>query len=364
MTVDFSRSLIFQGSTSGTVTLGYVGHSLVESKNKDYASHSLGELKSKDYAGQSLVESKSKDCVDQGLAESKSKEQIIRGPLDYLLSSEGKNIRHKLMMAFNEWLRIPPEKAEIISEIINLLHTASLLIDDIQDSSQLRRGKPVAHNIFGVAQTINSANYAYFLAQQMLSSLKSVRANDVFVEELLNLHKGQGMDLYWRDTLTCPTEEQYIGMVLDKTGGLFRLAVRLMQLESNHTCDCVPLANILGTAFQIRDDILNLKASSYAKNKGFCEDITEGKFSFPIIHSINSDPSNKQLVNILKQKSEDDLIKAYAVDYINSTRSFAYSHEKFSMLMEDAKSMMDELNTRMGYSLGMAEFLGLLELSQ
>jgi geranylgeranyl pyrophosphate synthase len=67
----------------------------------------------------------------------------------------------------------------------------------------------------------------------MLSSLQSTRANDVFVEELLNLHRGQGMDLYWRETLTCPTEEEYIGMVLDKTGGLFRLAVRLMQLESN-----------------------------------------------------------------------------------------------------------------------------------
>lgn len=86
-----------------------------------------------------------------------------------------------------------------------------------------------------MAQTINSANYAYFLAQQKLSALHSTRANDVFVEELLNLHRGQGMDLYWRDTLTCPTEEQYMGMVLDKTGGLFRLAVRLMQLESHHT---------------------------------------------------------------------------------------------------------------------------------
>ena len=111
--------------------------------------------------------------------------------------------------------------------------TKYISIDDIQDSSKLRRGKPVAHSIFGVAQTINSANYAYFLAQQKLSSWYSTRANDVFIEELLNLHRGQGMELHWRDTLTCPTEEEYIDMVLDKTGGLFRLAVKLMQLESN-----------------------------------------------------------------------------------------------------------------------------------
>ncbi|KAK2763879.1 geranylgeranyl pyrophosphate synthetase [Arachnomyces sp. PD_36] len=298
----------------------------------------------------------------QNLVEQNSKEQIIRGPLDYLLSSGGKNVRHKLTLAFNEWLRIPPEKVEVISDIINLLHTGSLLIDDIQDNSKLRRGKPVAHSIFGVAQTINSANYAYFLAQQKLSSLQSSRANEVFVEELLNLHRGQGMDLFWRETLTCPTEEQYISMVLDKTGGLFRLAVRLMQLESDQTCDCVPLANTLGTIFQIRDDILNLKDNTYTKNKGFCEDITEGKFSFLIIHSINSDPSNMQLVNILKQRSEDDMMKAYAVDYINSTRSFAYSYEKFNSLAAEAKSQMDELNIRMGPSAGMGEFLKMLDL--
>lgn len=127
--------------------------------------------------------------------------------------------------------------------------------------------------------------------------------------------------------------------------------------------DCVPLANILGTIFQIRDDILNLKDTTYTKNKGFCEDITEGKFSFLIIHSINSDPNNTQLVNILKQRSEDDLMKACAVEYIASTQSFTYSYEKFSTLIADAKSMKDELNTRMGPSTGMSEFLELLELS-
>ncbi|KAL4995022.1 isoprenoid synthase domain-containing protein [Aspergillus recurvatus] len=300
--------------------------------------------------------------IGQNLGEPMSKERIIRGPLEYLLASGGKKIRHQLMLAFNEWLRVPPEKAEIISDIVNLLHTASLLIDDIQDSSKLRRGRPVAHSVFGVAQTINSANYTYFLAQQKLTSLKSTCANDIFVEELLNLHRGQGMELYWRDTLTCPTEEQYIGMVLDKTGGLFRLAVRLMQLESDQTCDCISLTNTLGAIFQIRDDILNLKARAYVKNKGFCEDITEGKFSFPVIHSIRSDPSNKQLLSILRQRSDDDSLKAYAVDYITSTGSFTYSHEKLGSLIAEAGVMVGELDAQMGRSTGMWEFLGLLKL--
>lgn len=96
----------------------------------------------------------------------------------------------------------------------------------------MRRGVPVAHRIFGVAQTINSANYAYFLAQQELAKLKDQRAYEIFTEEMLNLHRGQGMDLYWRDALVCPTEDEYLAMVQNKTGGLFRVAIRLMQLAN------------------------------------------------------------------------------------------------------------------------------------
>jgi geranylgeranyl diphosphate synthase type 3 len=107
-----------------------------------------------------------------------------------------------------------------------------LLVDDVEDSSLLRRGLPVAHSIFGTAQTINSANYVYFQALQELQKLKNPLAIDIYTEELLNLHRGQGMDLFWRDTLTCPTEDDYLEMVGNKTGGLFRLAVKLMQAES------------------------------------------------------------------------------------------------------------------------------------
>lgn len=100
--------------------------------------------------------------------------------------------------------------------------------------STLRRGMPVAHSVFGIAQTINSANYAYFLAQKHLENLQNMNALPIFTEELLNLHRGQGMDLHWRDSLSCPTEAEYFDMVSNKTGGLFRLAIRLMQLESPH----------------------------------------------------------------------------------------------------------------------------------
>lgn len=91
----------------------------------------------------------------------------------------------------------------------------------------------MSHSIFGVAQTINAANHAFFLAQEEIPKLGDPRAFEIFTEELLNLHRGQGMDIYWRDSSICPTEEEYFAMVSNKTGGLFRLAVKLMQLASN-----------------------------------------------------------------------------------------------------------------------------------
>jgi len=102
----------------------------------------------------------------------------------------------------------------------------------VEDNSELRRGEPVAHTIYGVPQTINTANYVYFQAIQELLKLQhdsSDKKSDdrekekgkgkedligLVTEELLNLHRGQGLDLFWRDSLVCPTEEEYVHMVL------------------------------------------------------------------------------------------------------------------------------------------------------
>ena len=135
----------------------------------------------------------------------------------------------------------------------------NIRIDDIQDGSQLRRGSPAAHCIFGTAQSINAANYAYFLAQQELLHLDNPsEASRIYNEEMLNLHRGQGIELFWRDTMTVPTEDEYLLMISNKTGGLFRLAARLMQSASSTMHDILPLTDLIGLIFQIRDDYNNL----------------------------------------------------------------------------------------------------------
>jgi len=229
------------------------------------------------------------------------------------------------MEAFNVWLQVDLPKLKEIAELVSILHNASLMVDDIEDNSRLRRGTPVCHLVYGVPSTINTANYMYFIAMQKVNNTGNSYAVTVFIEELLNLHRGQGYDIYWRDNNSCPTEEEYKQMVLDKTGGLFRLALRLMQAFSNDKRDYIPLVNLMGLYFQIRDDYINLISDEYQKNKSFAEDLSEGKFSFPIIHGIRTKPTDRRLLNILKRKTEDVDVKKHAIDYMKDVGSFAYT---------------------------------------
>lgn len=151
-------------------------------------------------------------------------------PYVYISQNPGKEIRSKLIDAFNLWLEVDKDDLVVITKVVRMLHNASLLMDDVEDNSELRRGLPVAHTIYGVPQTINTANYVYFLAFQELLQLRSGvmgkgkdKEVDLVVavnEELLQLHRGQGMDLFWRDSLTCPTEKEYIDMVLGSGSSL------------------------------------------------------------------------------------------------------------------------------------------------
>ncbi|XP_061600670.1 geranylgeranyl pyrophosphate synthase [Cololabis saira] len=269
--------------------------------------------------------------------------RILLEPYKYLLQLPGKQVRTKLAQAFNHWLNVPEDKLQVITEVTEMLHNASLLIDDIEDSSKLRRGFPVAHSIYGIPSVINSANYVYFLGLEKVLTLDHPEAVQVFTRQLLELHRGQGLDIHWRDTYTCPTEEEYRNMVLQKTGGLFGLAVGLMQLFSGWKQDLKPLLDTLGLFFQIRDDYANLSSREYSEKKSFCEDLTEGKFSFPTIHAIWSHPESTQVQNILRQRTENMDIKRYCVDYLKTVGSFAYTRQTLRDLEAESYRLIRDL---------------------
>ncbi|CAG8496959.1 5769_t:CDS:10 [Diversispora eburnea] len=201
------------------------------------------------------------------------------------MENPGKEIRTKFIDAFDHWLNVPKDKLALITTVVEMLHTASLLIDDVEDNSILRRGVPVAHTIY---------------------------------EELLCLHRGQGMELYWRDTLTCPTEPEYIQMVSNKTGGLLRLGVKLMQAASKSKVndEYVALVNIIGIQFQIRDDYMNLQSEKYADNKGFY---------------------------ILKQHTTSIDLKHYAVKLMKESGSFEYTLNYLAQVDQQVRDMIHKL---------------------
>lgn len=181
---------------------------------------------------------------------------------------------------------------------------------------------------------------------------------------MLNLHRGQGYDIQWRDSSSCPTEAEYISMVTDKTGGLFRLAVGLLQCfaTTNKDVNYVPLVNNLGLYFQIRDDLINLADEEYMKSKSFCEDLTEGKYSLPIIHCIrggdnkwnvedgggrtvtsSSASASAQLVSILKQRTEDVDVKRYAQRLLSDAGSLRYTRDKCTELRKSIVAQIEQL---------------------
>ncbi|CAD6193539.1 unnamed protein product [Caenorhabditis auriculariae] len=287
------------------------------------------------------------DSVPPGATTSSAGEDDhLLAPFEYIRSMPGKQIRSKLAIAFNLWLRIEESKLHQILEIVEMLHNASLLIDDIEDNSVLRRGLPVTHRIFGTPRTINSANYVYFIALEKCIGLGSDQAIRVFTEQLLELHRGQGKELFWRDTVSCPTEAQYEDMVVQKTGGLFFLAVRLMQGFSENVHGFERLLRLMALFFQIRDDYLNLVSDEMAQQKTFAEDLTEGKFSFPIIHAVHNFSGSRNddpVINILRQRTQDVEVKRFCILLLQKRGSFQHTVTRLQQLSNELKAEVEAL---------------------
>jgi len=91
------------------------------------------------------------------------------------------------------------------------------------------------------------------------------------------------------------------------------------------------------------DDYINLQSGNYMKNKSFCEDLTEGKFSFPIIHSIRSTPRDHVIINILKQRTEDPSLKKFALEQMERTGSFEYTRKRIGSLYDNVKKEIEKL---------------------
>jgi len=115
-----------------------------------------------------------------------------------------------MIEVFNAWLNLLAEKLSVIAKLVTVLHSARrLLVDAIEDNTQLRRGQPVVHKIYGVPQTINTSYYVFFLAFKELQALRNYTTetsqnknlDTIVTGELLSLHRDQGLDILWRASL-------------------------------------------------------------------------------------------------------------------------------------------------------------------
>eukprot|EP00906_Rhabdomonas_costata_P028020 RCo039768 len=255
-------------------------------------------------------------------------DEDLMQPFKHIASVPGKSLRWMLIDAVNRWLQIPAVVVVTIKEIVDKLHSASVLIQDIEGHSRMRRGIPVAHSIYGIPSTLNCANLVYFLAFEQICKLGRPAGVEAYRAEMELLHRGQGQDILWRDaSCEVPTEEEYKQVAVWKSGWIFRLALKLMLACSDvpiSGAKFMPMVDHFAVYFQIRDDYMNLTAPQYNEGKAYCEDITEGKYSFLVIHSIRSAYPDDKLVRILRQRTRNVSLLKYALELMKATRSFDY----------------------------------------
>ncbi|KAK8129662.1 hypothetical protein PG999_002042 [Apiospora kogelbergensis] len=235
----------------------------------------------------------------------------VDAPCRYISSLPSKGVRTLFIDALNQWFKVRGETLDVVKDVTKMLHNASLILDDIQDASPLRRGKPATHAVFGLAQSINSSTYLFVQSVAAVHAHFDAATQTTFLEILQRMHVGQGYDLHWKFHSSCPSEQEYLEMVDGKTGAMFELIVTLMASKSSATAaktvrgiNFRRLTRLFGRFFQVRDDFMNISSELYAQGKGFCEDLDEEKLSFLLITCAKNDPGAfQQIMGIFRARS-------------------------------------------------------------
>jgi geranylgeranyl pyrophosphate synthase len=263
-----------------------------------------------------------------------------------------------------------------ILELTELIHNTSLIIDDIQDSSEQRRGKPCVNKIYGNDIALNaSLSMLYFPVYKFISDLESesLRAeiSYCYLQEISAMLLGQNWDLEMKIGRRIPTVSNYKDMVLCKTGVCLRMGVKFLQILINSSekgkysqfnkeifDEFVDIADNLCIAFQIKDDILNLLPSELSKGKGYVgEDIFEGKLTLIVLHTLNNKMCShkNRLKEILTMKVKDDKIINEAIDILKENGSIDYATHVMNYHVDLVMEKCEKLG-KLNYSKGVERY--------
>lgn len=298
----------------------------------------------------SLVEA-DMTMVNQTIANNlKSDVTLINQLGAYIVQAGGKRLRPVALLlaakATNPDNTDVSKEQTLLAAIVEFIHTATLLHDDVVDESEMRRGRETANEVFGNAASVLVGDYLYSRAFQMMVEIGSMRVMEILSHTTNQIAEGEVMQL-----INCgsaeTTEEQYMETIQSKTAILFEAAT---QLGAVITKQASPIEQALasyglhiGTAFQLVDDILDYTADAEAMGKNVGDDLAEGKPTLPLINAIerSSGEDKALLENAITNANRDNLGAVLAI--IEKTGSLAYTARIAREQAKLAKQALDVL---------------------
>jgi octaprenyl-diphosphate synthase len=214
---------------------------------------------------------------------------LVRQVAEYIVGSGGKRLRPALVILSAGAFGYQGQHHHPLAAVVEFIHTATLLHDDVVDASDLRRGRPTANALFGNAASVLVGDFVYSRAFQMMVELESMRVMQVLAEATNVIAEGEVLQL-----MNCHNpdidEHDYLQVIRYKTAKLFEAATRLGAILGGATpgqeAAMAAYGMHLGTAFQLIDDVLDYSGDNNATGKNVGDDLAEGKPTLPLIHAI------------------------------------------------------------------------------
>ncbi|MFA7242434.1 MAG: octaprenyl diphosphate synthase [Sulfuricellaceae bacterium] len=214
---------------------------------------------------------------------------LIRQVAEYIINSGGKRLRPALVLLSAGAFGYAGKQHRELAAVIEFIHTATLLHDDVVDESALRRGRATANTLFGNAASVLVGDFLYSRAFQMMMGANSLRVMEVMADATNIIAEGEVLQL-----LNCHDadidEARYLQVIHYKTAKLFEAATRLGAILGEAArADEEAMAAYgmhLGTAFQLIDDVLDYSGDNKETGKNVGDDLAEGKTTLPLIHAM------------------------------------------------------------------------------
>ena len=259
---------------------------------------------------------------------------------EYIIAGGGKRLRPVVAILAAKACGYTEDRHQVAASIIEIIHTATLLHDDVVDASDLRRGQETANSIWGNESAVLVGDFLFSRAFEMAIAMNDVRVMQILASTINRITEGEVMQLlYCNEPDT--TKQQYMTVIECKTAKLFEAAAEigavLAQQDSQMEASLAAYGTHLGTAFQVADDLLDYRADSETLGKNVGDDLAEGKPTLPIIYAMQHGSATQ--VALLRQVIENgDREKlAQVVEIIEDTRALDYAQTV--MLKESEKAM-------------------------